>query len=84
MRVRLAMLRESANLTQTQISRRIGISQGYYSDIECGLRCPSPEVALRIAKELNISENDIFCVFYAEKQRKRGNQYVRKRNDISL
>lgn len=84
MRVRLAMLRESENFTQTQIARRIGISQGYYSDIECGLRCPSPEVALRIAKELNIPENDIFCVFYAEKQRKRGAQHARKRSDISL
>ncbi len=69
MRIGLAMLREGANYTQTQISRCAGISQGYYSDIESGVRCPSPEVALRIAKILDISENDMFRVFYARDKR---------------
>ncbi len=69
MRIGLAMLREEANFTQTKISRCAGISQGYYSDIESGVRCPSPEVALRIAKILNISENDMFRLFYAEEKR---------------
>lgn len=76
MRVGLAMLREGANYTQTKISRCVGISQGYYSDIECGVRCPSPEVALRIAKVLDIPQKDIFNVFYVEEKRKRGRQYA--------
>lgn len=79
MRVGLAMLRERANFTQIKISRCVGISQGYYSDIESGVRCPSPEVALRIAKVLNISENDIFRVFYAKDMGKRSKQYAGKR-----
>ncbi len=84
MRVGLAMLREGANFTQTKISRCVGISQGYYSDIECGARCPSPEVALRIARVLDIPENDIFRVFYAEEQGKRSKQYAGKRYGNSL
>ncbi len=70
MRVRLAMLREEANFTQTQISRCADISQGYYSDIESGVRCPSPEIALRIAKILDIPEKDIFRVFYTEHKKR--------------
>lgn len=76
MRIRLAMLREGANITQTQISQRAGISQGYYSDIESGVRCPSPIVAMRIARALDIPDADIFCIFYAEEQRKRRKQYA--------
>lgn len=69
MRVILAMIREGSNITQMQISRCAGISQGYYSDIEGGLRCPSPEVAVRIAHVLGIPESDIFRVFYAGTQK---------------
>ncbi|MGI5849293.1 MAG: helix-turn-helix domain-containing protein [Christensenellales bacterium] len=65
MRLILANLRESTNLTQTKISRCAKISQGYYSDIESGTRCPSPDVACRIAKVLGISEQDMFRVFYS-------------------
>ncbi len=71
MRVILAMIREGANISQTQISKSAGISQGYYSDIECGLRCPSPDVAVRIARVLDIPEGEIFRVFYDEKQRRK-------------
>ena len=66
MRVLLANLRESTNMTQTQLSKCAHISQGYYSDIESGYRCPSPSVAQSIAKVLCINEHDIFKVFYSE------------------
>jgi len=65
MRVTLARIRENAHLTQAQLSRAAQISQGYYSDIEAGARCPSPKVALRIARGLGIGEQDIYSVFYA-------------------
>lgn len=65
MRQTLIFSRESRNMTQTQVSRCAGISQGYYSDIESGLRCPSPEVANRIAKVLAIPQSDMFQVFYS-------------------
>ncbi len=60
------MMREKTRLSQTQLSRCADISQGYYSDIESGLRCPSPNVAGRIAKVLNIPEEDMFHVFYSD------------------
>lgn len=69
MRVVLAMIRDGSNITQARVSQRAGISQGYYSDIESGMRCPSPDVAVRIARVLDIPENEIFRVFYADKPR---------------
>ena len=65
MRLALAYLRESRNMTQTQVSQYARIPQGYYSDIESGLRCPSPDVASRIARVLEIPESDMFHVFYS-------------------
>jgi len=65
MRLLLATLRESTNLTQMQISQRANISQGYYSEIESGFRCPSPAVAANIARVLHISDQDMFKVFYS-------------------
>ena len=67
MRVKLARLREGANLTQAAVSKAVQISQGYYSDIEGGVRCPSPRVAGRIARVMGIEEKDVYSVFYAEK-----------------
>jgi transcriptional regulator with XRE-family HTH domain len=65
MRLALAYIRENRGLTQTQVSKLARISQGYYSDIESGLRCPSPIVADRIARVLQIPESDMFHVFYS-------------------
>jgi transcriptional regulator with XRE-family HTH domain len=64
MRVKLANLREGRNLTQAEISKKANISQGYYSDIESGTRCPSPNVANRIAMVLELREEEMFRVFY--------------------
>jgi len=66
MRLLLANMRENENLTQMQISMHAKISQGYYSDIESGFRCPSPNVAAKIARVLNIEENEMFRVFYSK------------------
>jgi len=69
MRLILANLREGRNMTQAEISRCANISQGYYSDIESGTRCPSPIVAGRIARVLGISEQDMFKVFYSQNKK---------------
>jgi transcriptional regulator with XRE-family HTH domain len=66
MRILLASRRESANMTQTQVSKYANISQGYYSEIESGFRCPSPSVAENIAKVLDINEKDMFRFFYSK------------------
>lgn len=66
MRLLLANRRERNNMTQTQVSERANISQGYYSEIESGFRCPSPAVAVSIARVLDINEQDIFKYFYSK------------------
>jgi transcriptional regulator with XRE-family HTH domain len=72
MRHALAAVRESRNMTQTEVSKRAAISQGYYSDIESGQRCPSPEVAVRVAKVLGIPQNETFDVFYGSGAQSKG------------
>ena len=69
MRVLLAMKRTRENMTQMQISKDANISQGYYSEIESGFRCPSPVVAARIAKTLGIPDQEVFRVFYSNEQK---------------
>ena len=66
MRVKLANLREGSNMTQAEISKRAKISQGYYSDIESGTRWPSPSVAGRIARVLELRDEEMFRVFYSK------------------
>ncbi len=68
MRLSLAYIRENRNLMQAEVSRHAKITQGYYSDIESGMRCPSPGVANRIASVLEIREEDMFHIFYSPKE----------------
>lgn len=44
--------REGKKLSQSEVARSVGISQNHYSSIETGVRRPSPEVAQKIANEL--------------------------------
>lgn len=53
--------RNESNLTQAEMSKKIGISRGYYSDIEAGRYLPSGKVLDIINKEVPIffiSKND--------------------------
>lgn len=66
MRVALARVREQKGYTQKQVSERANISQGYYSEVESGIRCPSASVAKGISKVLEIKQQNIFEIFYSE------------------
>lgn len=48
----LKKIREDKNLTQDELSRKIGLSRCSYTNIENGIRKPSVDVAKRIGKEL--------------------------------
>jgi transcriptional regulator with XRE-family HTH domain len=48
------MARRTAGLTQTQLARKVGKSQGYVSLLERGLRSPSTSLARRLTKVLNL------------------------------
>lgn len=60
MRLWLRNKRIKDKISQEDLSNRVGISQNYYSSIETGNRRPSPKVAKKIAKELNLNWQDFF------------------------
>lgn len=47
--------RKKINLTQTELSEKIGISQKHLSDIETGTKFPSAGIIEKLANELNVS-----------------------------
>lgn len=54
---KLSDLRRNRNLTQEQLSKRIGISRGYLSDIEIGAKEPSLSTLSKICRTLRVSPN---------------------------
>ena len=52
--------RTEKNLTQEQVSRRIGISRAAYANIENGARNPSVAVAKRLGKTLGVKWTKFF------------------------
>jgi len=60
MRKTLIEKRRETNLTQTQMAKAVGISVTMYSRIESGKRTPSLETALKIARLLNASVEELF------------------------
>lgn len=47
--------RKKMNLTQSELSEKVGISQKHLSDIETGTKFPSAGVIEKISGELNVS-----------------------------
>ncbi len=56
----LRKMRKERGLSETSISKKVGISQQHYSFIENGKRHPSVEVAKKIAKELEFDWSLLF------------------------
>jgi transcriptional regulator with XRE-family HTH domain len=55
---RIRRARMAAGLQGKELAKRLGISRPYLSQIEKGLRHPSPELLTRLAAELQISMDD--------------------------
>ena len=55
MEINLEELRKNKNLTQEEVSERIGIARSTYTNIENGERRPSVETAKKIAAVLGFS-----------------------------
>jgi len=55
---RFRRARMAAGLQGKELAKRLMISRPYLSQIEKGLRNPSPELLTRLAAELKISPND--------------------------
>jgi transcriptional regulator with XRE-family HTH domain len=56
---RLHELRDKADLSLRELSRKVGISSPYLSDIELGRRFPSEEILAKLAGALNESLEDL-------------------------
>ena len=56
----LAQLRKSKQLTQQELSERAEVSRKSINAIENGVYVPSTVLALKIAKTLNCSVEDLF------------------------
>lgn len=57
---RLQKLRKQQGLTQTELARRAQITRSYLSAVENGKYNPTTEVALRLARVLGRSVNEVF------------------------
>ncbi len=60
MREWLRQKRIQLSYTQEQIADLLNISRAYYTQIELGNRTPSPKVAQKLAKILEIEWTDFF------------------------
>ena len=56
---RLHELRDKADLSLRELSRKVGISSPFLSDIELGRRFPSEEILAKLAAALNVSLEDL-------------------------
>lgn len=60
MRKKLKEVRLEKSLTQEELAKRIGIDRSTYTNIELGYKNPSLRVALKIKRELDHQDDDIF------------------------
>ena len=63
---RIRKFREAANLTQTELSHRIGVSSARYSNWEQGLHRPDVEFIAKICKALNVSPSEMLDIRLSE------------------
>ena len=59
---KLRAAREKAGLSQAELARRVGVSQGLIWAIENGAKRPSIKVLARIAAELSLSLDELLPV----------------------
>jgi transcriptional regulator with XRE-family HTH domain len=57
--MKMFMARARLAFSQKELCERTGISQAFFSAIESGRCMPAADVALRIAKELRLSMEDL-------------------------
>lgn len=61
MREALVRVRQQSGKTQKEVATLAGISRSFYAHIEAGTRSCSLQVALRIARALAVTVEDIFA-----------------------
>src|SRR5262245_7694324 len=61
-RSKLAEIRTSRGLAATEIAKRVGVTRQTIYAIEAGNYVPNTEVALRLAKELEVAVEELFAL----------------------
>ena len=56
----LTELRQRKGLTQLQLAKKIGVTRQIISHYECGRAKPSLDVAVRLAKALGVTVEEIY------------------------
>jgi transcriptional regulator with XRE-family HTH domain len=79
---RLADIRKSRGLTQTQLANLIGISQGMVSEYEIGRVTISADMLARFCMALNCSADDVFNLSYEIPKVKTSLRLVKRMNAI--
>lgn len=59
MKLRIAELRQSANIQQQELAKMVFLSQSALSNIENNIKMPGLETAKRIAEVLNVKIDDL-------------------------
>ena len=62
MKNNLSSRRKELKLTQVQIANAIGVSESHYQSYEYGAHIPSVYVALRIARALDTTVEELFPI----------------------
>lgn len=62
MKNKLRDLRLSANLSQTDLARLAGVGRSTITEIEASASTPTVETALKIARALHVSVEDLFML----------------------
>lgn len=77
-------LRKEAGMTTGEFAFYIGVSQAYVSNLECGSRKPSPQLAERIAEVFDLTIDDMLKPYDAKVSEERiafGKKLARARAD---
>lgn len=62
--LRIREVRESKNISLTELSKLTNISKSHLSNIERGEKEPSISILIRIALALKVDEKDLYKIYY--------------------
>ena len=59
----IAKYRETANISQKELAKRLGVVPSRISNWETGANCPTIDILFEVCEILNVSINDIYGVY---------------------
>lgn len=69
MRFVLRRYRKQAGLSLDQVAHKVGISKGFYSNMELGTKWPNIDMLLRIAEALDVRPGDMLDALVEESRK---------------